>query len=121
MAGWASPGLTGNYPLMTDTAGEYFHLGKAFARHDTVNHEADEYVRGDAYTNTVKGFFALLKRGVYGQFHSISETHLARYLREFDWRHSNRHLSVAERADALLEGAKGKRLFYHQPHQTQNA
>jgi hypothetical protein len=54
-----------------------------------------------------------LKRGVYGQFHSISEAHLARYFREFDWRHSNRYLSNAERADALLAGAKGKRLLYH--------
>lgn len=37
--------------LMTDTGGEYLHLGKYFARHGTVNHTVDEYVRGDAYSN----------------------------------------------------------------------
>jgi hypothetical protein len=50
--------------LMTDTVGEYFHLGKAFARQETVNHETDEYVRGEAYTNTVEGFFAPLSPGI---------------------------------------------------------
>ncbi len=107
--------------LMTDTAGGYMAMGKEFVRHEMVDHGADEYVRGDAYTNTVESFFALLKRGVYGQFHNVSEAHLHRYLREFDWRHSNRHLSDAERADALLANAKGKRLRYHQPDQAANA
>jgi len=100
--------------LMTDTAGGYMAMGKEFARHEMVDHGAGEYVRGDAHSNTVESFFALLKRGVYGQFHNVSEAHLPRYLREFDWRHSNRHLSDAERADALLVGAKGKRLMFHQ-------
>jgi len=100
--------------FMTDTAGGYMEMGKEFARHEMVDHGAGEYVRGDAHSNTVESFFALLKRGVYGQFHNISEAHLHRYLREFDWRHSNRHLSDAERTDALLAGAKGKRLLYHQ-------
>lgn len=103
--------------LMSDTAGGYMAMGKEFVRHEMVDHGAGEYVRGDAHSNTVESFFALLKRGVYGQFHNISEGHLPRYLREFDWRHSNRHLSDAERADALLAGAKGKRLLFHQPDQ----
>jgi len=103
--------------FMTDESPIYPGIGKEFASHGTVNHSADEYVRmgGFMHTNTIESFFALLKRGVYGQFHNVSEAHLPRYLREFDFRHSNRHLSDAERADALLKGAKGKRLFYHQP------
>jgi transposase-like protein len=106
--------------LMTDESPVYPGIGKEFASHGTVNHSADEYVRmgGFMHTNTIESFFALLKRGVYGQFHSVSEAHLHRYLREFDFRHSNRHLSDAERADALLKGAKGKRLLYHQPDET---
>ena len=100
--------------FMTHTAGSYMGMGKEFVRHEMVDHGAGEYVRGDAHSNTVESFFALLKRGVYGRFHNVSEAHLPRYLREFDWRHSNRHLSDAERADALLAGAKGKRLLYHQ-------
>lgn len=58
--------------LMTDTAGGYLHLGKEFARHEMVDHGRDEYVRGDAYSNTVEGYFAILKRGVYGTFHHVS-------------------------------------------------
>ncbi len=61
--------------LMTDEAGEYFQIGKAFARHERVNHEAGEYVRGDAHSNTVESYFATFKRGVVGTYHSISEAH----------------------------------------------
>jgi transposase-like protein len=52
--------------LMTDQGGQYFHLGKEFARHETVNHGADEYVRGDAHTNTSECRFSLMKRAVFG-------------------------------------------------------
>jgi len=106
--------------LMTDESPVYPSIGSEFAGHSTVNHSADEYARlgGFVTTNNIESYFALIKRGVYGQFHSVSEQHLPRYLREFDWRHSNRHLSPAERADALLAGAKGKRLLYHQADKT---
>ncbi len=76
--------------LMTDTAGGYLHVGKTFVRHEMVDHGADEYVRGDAYTNTVEGYFSVLKRGITGVYHSVSEAHLHRYLAEFDLRCSNR-------------------------------
>jgi transposase-like protein len=101
--------------LMTDTAGGYMALGKEFARHEMVDHGASEYVRGDAHSNTVEGYFSLLKRGIYGNFHSISEAHLHRYLAEFDFRYSNRSLSDVERAEALIKGAAGKRLMYRLP------
>jgi len=104
--------------LMTDEGGEYFNIGKEFHFHGKVNHSAGEYVRGDVHSNTVEGFFALLKRGVYGQFHSLSEAHLHRYLKEFDWRYSARHMAGEERAANLLAGAKGKRLLYRQPDET---
>ncbi len=108
--------------LMTDESPVYPKIGKEFAGHGTVNHSAKEYVRGKFwYTNTVESYFALLKRGVYGTFHSLSEAHLHRYLAEFDFRHNNRAMSDAERGDELLKGAKGKRLMYHQPHQAANA
>lgn len=101
--------------LMTDTAGGYHHVGKEFARHKMVNHGKDEYVRGDAYSNTVEGYFSVLKRGVNGTFHHISEQHLHRYLSEFDFRYNNRvALGVGDvnRADRLLKGVSGKRLTY---------
>ena len=102
--------------LMTDESPVYPTVGEQFAGHGTVNHSAKEYVRGSFwYTNTVESYSALLKRGVYGAFHNISEAHLHRYLSEFDFRHNTRKLSDAERAEELLRGAKGKRLYYQQP------
>jgi transposase-like protein len=103
--------------LMTDESAVYPTIGDEFAGHGTVNHSADEYVRtgGFHHTNTVESNFALLKRGIYGTFHNVSEAHLHRYLTEFDFRANNRHIVDAERAAALLGGAKGKRLLYRQP------
>jgi transposase-like protein len=64
--------------LMTDMGGQYYHVGKEFDRHETVNHGADEYVRGDAHTNTAESRFSLMKRAVYGTHHSVSQAHLPR-------------------------------------------
>ncbi len=105
--------------LMTDTAGGYMDIGKEFARHEMVDHGAGEYVRGDAHSNTAEGYFAILKRGVYGTYHHISEAHLHRYLAEFDFRYSNRSAlgcEDAERTTRAIRGAEGKRLTYRQPH-----
>ncbi len=102
--------------LMTDESVVYPKIGDEFAGHGTVNHSAKEYVRGNFWsTNAVESYFALLKRGVYGTFHNVSEAHLARYLAEFDFRHNTRDISDAERAEELLRGAKSKRLLYRQP------
>jgi transposase-like protein len=104
--------------LMTDEAPSYTKTGDEFAGHGTVNHSAEEYVRAYFWhTNTVEAFFSLIKRGVYGNFHNVSEAHLHRYLAEFDFRYNHRDISDAERSDELLRGAKGKRLTYRQPDQ----
>jgi transposase-like protein len=103
--------------LMTDTAGGYMKVGKEFARHEMVDHGKEEYRRGDAGSNTAEGYFAILKRGVYGTFHHVSEAHLHRYLAEFDFRYSNRMaLGVDDkgRADRAVKGVAGKRLTYRQ-------
>ncbi|MGD9881412.1 MAG: IS1595 family transposase [Reyranella sp.] len=106
--------------LMTDEHGVYPPIGAAFASHGTVNHSAGEYVKVGTtdHTNTVESHFALLKRGVYGTFHNISEAHLHRYLAEFDFRANTRDLTDAERSSALMVGAKGKRLMYRQPNES---
>jgi len=107
--------------LMTDESPIYSKIGSEFAGHGTVNHSGDEYVRGTFwYTNTVESYFALLKRGMMGAFHNVSEAHLYRYLAEFDFRHNSRRTTDGERAEELLRGAKGKRLMYRQPHQAPN-
>jgi hypothetical protein len=61
-----------------------------FAKHETVNHNMGEYVRGDAHTNTIEGYFSILKRGTIGTYHHVSQQHLKRYLAEFDFRYNNR-------------------------------
>jgi transposase-like protein len=101
--------------LMTDEGGQYFHVGKEFARHEKINHSADEYVRGDVYTNTAECRFSLMKRAVYGAHHSISEAHLPRYLAEWDFKWNTRKMKDGERAARALKGAEGKRLTYRQP------
>ena len=69
---------------MTDEARVYNKAGREFAEHGVVNHSKKEYARGDVWTNTVESSFAILKRGLYGTFHSVSEQHLQRYANEFD-------------------------------------
>jgi hypothetical protein len=68
--------------LMTDTAGGYMGVGKEFERHEMVDHGIGEYVRGDAHSNTVEGYFSVLKRGITGVYHHVSEAQLKRYLAE---------------------------------------
>lgn len=106
--------------LMTDESPVYPPIAKDFGGHGTVNHSAEEYVRtgGFHHTNTVEGFFALLKRAVYGQFHHVSEAHLHHYLAEADFKYTYRAargFDDKDRANELLRGAKGKRLLYRQP------
>ena len=106
--------------LHTDESKLYVKVGKEFKAHETVNHSADEYVRGDVTTNTVEGYFSVFKRGMRGVYQHCSEKHLHRYLAEFDFRYNNRaSLGTNDlmRAEALAAGIVGKRLTYRRPHQ----
>lgn len=104
-----------NARLMTDQAGVYEKIGPDFASHEFVNHTVKEYARGDVTTNTVESSFAILKRGLYGTFHSVSEQHLQRYATEFDFRWNTRQalgFDDSDRAKAALRAIGGKRLTY---------
>ena len=101
--------------LMTDEARVYKSVGKEFAAHSTVNHSKKEYARGNVTSNTVEASFAILKRGLNGTFHSVSERHLQRYANEFDFRWNTRSangFNDVERANEALKGIGGKRLTY---------
>ncbi|WP_422365253.1 IS1595 family transposase [Pelagibius sp.] len=101
--------------LMSDDAGQYRLIGPEYARYESVNHSINEYVRGDAHTNTVEGYFSLLKRGINGTYHHVSSTHLKRYLAEFDFRYNERTalgVEDMERTVKALKGIEGKRLTY---------
>ena len=97
-----------------------YHLVSMRQNHHTVNHEIRQYarVRDDGMTvttNTVEGSFALLKRGIMGQFHSVSKKHLHRYCTEFDARWNLRAVSDVERRNAFVDGVEGRYLPYKTP------
>lgn len=103
--------------LMTDEANVYkaMSLDKHFAGHGTVKHRVHEYVRGINYTNSVEGFFSILKRGMTGIYQHCSRHHLKRYLAEFDFRYTFREklgYDDIARTNEALRGIKGKRLTY---------
>ena len=101
--------------FMTDEHQVYVSIGWDFHEHGTIKHKQEEYVRGDVHTNTVEGYFSILKRGIYGIHHHVSEAHLHRYLAEFDFRYSHRMklgFDDETRANLILEGAWGRRLTY---------
>lgn len=98
--------------LMTDERKSYEEIGKNFWSHNIVTHSKGEYVRGGIYTNTVEGFFSILKRGINGVYHHVSKEHLHRYLAEFDFRYNNRKIDDNERTLKALVGFEGKRLKY---------
>lgn len=102
--------------MMTDEASYYRWLKEMFADHQFVNHKAEEWVHGEAHTNTLEGFFSIFKRGMKGVYQHCAHKHLHRYVAEFEFRYNHRialGLDDGERAKALLKGASGKRLIYN--------
>jgi len=77
--------------IATDEFGGYSKLRKRGLPHEFVTHGNDEYVRGIVHTQTIDGFWSLLKRGILGTFHSVSRKYLPLYVAEFEWRYNNRN------------------------------
>jgi hypothetical protein len=103
--------------VMTDEAMVYPGVLKGrVASHEVVCHSKYEYSRKEngrnIHTNTVEGFFSILKRGIVGTFHHVSKQHLDRYLSEFDFRYNARDITDIERAELAVKGVVGKRLTY---------
>ena len=76
--------------IMTDQLRTYRAIGKEFAGHESVNHGAKEYARGEAHINTAESFNAILERAKQGVFHFVSRQHIPRYLSEVAFRWNNR-------------------------------
>ncbi len=70
--------------------------------HSIVKHNAKEYVNGKIYTNTIEGFWSLLKRGIVGIYHSLSKKHLQIYVDEFVFRYNTRIYAESSRFNLLL-------------------
>jgi len=99
---------------MTDESPVYVRTGREFTNHYAVNHSAQQYVTtgGFKHSNTVENFFSIIKRGVIGTYHHMSEAHLGRYCAEFDLRYNTRNMNDGERAALILKGGVGRRLTY---------
>lgn len=76
--------------IYTDELGSYNQVGRLGYRHRRIQHAAKVYVIGDIHTNTVDGFWSLLKRGINGVYHSVSAKHLQSYLDEYSFRYNHR-------------------------------
>ena len=108
--------------LQTDKAVVFEKVGHYldFRGHRMINHIIS-YAEGQNHTNTIENAFSLLKRGVYGTYHHVSEQHLPRYLAEFDFRYNARAsvgYSDRQRMDKALGGIEGKRLTYRRTRST---
>ena len=111
--------------IMTDESVVYPAITNEFSGHGSVNHSAEEYVRAAFYhTNTVENYFSILKRGITGVYHHVSEAHLHRYLAEFDYRYNERAALGMNDSDRMTKAAKGivgKRLTYRRTGRTEEA
>ncbi len=87
--------------LCTDQWVGYKHLNKEYP-HVTIDHARGQYVIGAVHTQTIEGFWSLIKRGVVGTFHKVSKKYLPLYVAEFQFRYNNR-----ENADIFGEAIKG--------------
>jgi transposase-like protein len=99
--------------LVTDKAQHYKFA--PVASHESVDHSKFEWSRGDVNTNTLEGFFSILKRGLVGIYQHVDAKHLDRYLAEFDFRQNTRErlgVNDVQRAAIAVQGAAGKRLTY---------
>ena len=79
--------------------------------HSVVKHNAHEYVNGRVHTNTIEGFWSLLKRGIFGIYHFTSKKHLQLYVDEFVFRYNSREITSKNRFDLML-GNMENRLTY---------
>ena len=100
--------------LNTDDAAVYDDIGGLFFGHDSVNHTAGEYVRGNVTTNSIESVFAVMKRGVIGVYHHTSRKHLGRYVNEFSFRLNDGNVKrqTLARLDSMILATAGKRITY---------
>lgn len=98
--------------IYSDEHTGYNKLNKGGFTHKTVIHRKGQYVDGDVHTQSIEGFWGMLKRGIIGIYHYTSRKHLQRYCDEFAFRYNTRQLDERARFDLSVSQADGKRLKY---------
>lgn len=96
--------------IVTDGWMGYSGLHKEYV-HKRIPHNEGRYVKDTYHTNSIEGFWSLLKRGILGIYHSTSPKHLQKYCDEFAYRYNTRHLSDGDRFNLALLNAD-ERLYY---------
>jgi len=91
--------------LFTDEYVGYDKPGKGFKAHHRIRHQAKIYVAGDVHTQTIEGFWSLVKRGLSGTHHAVSAKHLQGYLNEYVWRYNHRDDDSAQFLSLILRAA----------------
>jgi transposase-like protein len=76
--------------IYTDDNPGYEGIADADTEHQSVNHSAEEWVRGDVHTNGIESVWSLFKRSIVGSYHQVSAKHLDKYLDELEWRFNQR-------------------------------
>jgi transposase-like protein len=92
--------------LFTDEYPAYGEVGRTMAGHHRVNHSEKVYVSGEVHTQTIEGFWSLVKNGIRGVYHAVSAKHLQTYLNEYAWRYNHRHDGTAMFMSVLLNSAQ---------------
>lgn len=93
--------------LYTDEWAGYSGMDKIYD-HSSVKHGSGEYVNGRVHTNTIEGFWSLLKRGIFGIYHSASKKHLQKYVDEFVFRYNSRQCTESFRFNLFLENTESR-------------
>lgn len=96
--------------LHTDEFRSYNGI-EAFYNHKVVQHSAGQYVDGDCHTNTIEGFWSLLKRGIFGIYHHVSRKHIDKYLNEFTFRYNSRKIAENRRFEMFCENCFGRLMY----------
>ncbi len=97
--------------IFTDELGSYQGLdygNNMGYRHRRIKHTEKVYVSGEIHTNTIEGFWSLVKRGISGVYHSVSAKHLQGYLNEYAWRYNHRNERRSMFRTLLLRAALGQ-------------
>lgn len=93
--------------VSTDEHSGYRHLSRTF-NHGIVRHSGGQYVSGQFHTNSIEGFWSLLKRQIIGIHHHVTPKHLNRYVGEVTWRFNLRDMGEGARVNELLASANGR-------------
>lgn len=83
--------ITKDSTLVTDGSQAYFPAKKHFVKHMTMSHSTGIMKRGIYHTNTIEGYWSLLKRAIVGQYHKVTDGYLQNYLDELSFKHNHRH------------------------------